>query len=711
MSFKVLILENDATARAWFAAALRSRGHEVLVPTDAREAWRACLAERPSLVILDWTGDAGRELCERIRASEAGRRCVVLATGLSDRPRDLEATLESGANDYLTKYTDIGGLEARLAVAERRVREIQEQSRAEEALRSSEERWTLASQGANDGLWDWNLKTGEACYSPRWTAMLGDEEVVLRGSCQDWLCRIHPEDVSRVRAKLAAYLKGRTSRFEDEHRMLHRDGSYRLVLCRGSAVRDARGRARRMAGAQMDVTEHRNCDALTGLANRTLFKERLGQAFARSRREAGAAFALLFVDLDDFKAVNEELGHLAGDRLLTAVARRLEVCLRPGDLVGRLGGDEFGVLLEPIKDLADATQVAARIQSELLATRNAGTAVVPSASIGIALSATSHERVEDLLRDADAAMRRAKAAGKARYEVFDVGMRDRLRDERELESALQRALQGNELFLLYEPIVSLENGQASGFEALLRWRHPRRGLLPAPEFVPVAERTGLMVPISEWMLREACAQLKRWQRLSGGGGLQLAIDVPGRQLAARGFVEKLELLLRETGVSARSLRLEVTEAVLLARPPNLGATLEALHRLGVRLCIDDFGSGYSRLADLRQLPVQTLKVHPSFVTPLGDGGDTGVVRAVLSLAHSLGLDAAAAGVESEAQAASLRALGCVEGQGPCFSGPLTPEGVESWLGASQPRRARALVDLTAPRRGTGAVMDATGLTA
>jgi diguanylate cyclase (GGDEF)-like protein/PAS domain S-box-containing protein len=577
--------------------------------------------------------------------------------------------------------------------------DITERRRVEQALRESEERYARAVRGANDGLWDWNLKTDEVDLSPRWKEMLGYEDHEIGRSALEWVGRIHPDDVERVKAKVAAHLSHRTPRLEDEHRIRAKDGSYRWVLVRGYAVRDAEGRPYRMTGAQTDVTDRRTYDPLTGLPNRALFMERLSQALARSRRGSDALFAVVFLDLDRFKSVNDTLGHLTGDQLLVEVARRLETCLRPGDAVGRLGGDEFAILVEPIKDVSDATRVAARVQKELTRPHAIeGREVVSSASAGIALSVTGYERANDILRDADAAMSRAKALGRGRCELFDEEMRERAMGMLQLEADLRRSIERGELRVDYQPIVSLASKRLDGFEALLRWQHPERGLLLPADFLPLAETTGLIVPIGIWVLREACARAQSW---GSEIPLTMNINVSPRQLANREFVRVLRGILAETGLSPGRLRLEISEEVFVE---GVASVLADLHRLGVRLGLDDFGTGRSTLASLRHSPVDTLKLDRSFVTELGADEEGGaLVRGILSLAHGLGLSVVAEGVENDAQAARLTALDCEAGQGHFFSRPVDAEAAGGMV-ASVPRQRPAPAE-TPSRPGEGSVRD------
>src|SRR5688500_7644536 len=405
--------------------------------------------------------------------------------------------------------------------------DITERRAAEEALRVSEERYALAVRGTNDGLWDWDLVTGRVYFSPRWKAMVGADEESVGDSSDEWFSRLHPEDVARVRAKLDAHLEGRTTRFEDEHRLLHSDGGYRWFLSRGFAARNAEGKPYRMAGAQTDTTDRRSYDALTGLPNRALFIERVAEALGRASRRSRSFFAVLFVDLDHFKAVNDIQGHAAGDLVLIEVARRLEMCVRPGDTVARLGGDEFAVLVSRMESAEDATRVADRMQQEMRAPMSIGNeAVRPGASIGIALSHSGYQAAAELLRDADAAMYRAKADGRGRWEVFDQAMRERVAARLRLQDDLRRAAGSGEFRVHYHPIVELSSGALSGFEASLRWR----GLIIPVDVLSMAEEAGWIIRIGSWLVREACRQAEAWhRRYPDRAGMRLSVNLAAVQ--------------------------------------------------------------------------------------------------------------------------------------------------------------------------------------
>jgi diguanylate cyclase (GGDEF)-like protein/PAS domain S-box-containing protein len=577
-----------------------------------------------------------------------------------------------GVMDYRMSRLQTRQIELAAHVAER-TRELQqeigERKRVEEALRESEERYSLAVRGANDGVWDWNLKTDHIYYSPRWKAILGYEDEDVGDTPQEWLDRVHTEDVDRVKAKILAHCDGRTPHFEDEHRVRHKDGSHRWVLTRGFAVRNTEGQAYRLVGAQTDVTDRRSYDPLTGLPNRALFVERLVRALTRTQRSVDYKLAVLFLDLDRFKLVNDSLGHLAGDRLIVSIARELDACVRPGDMIARFGGDEFAVLVDNITGVADALRIAERIQDELHGIFSIeGSEVFASASIGIALSSTGYDSAEDLLRDADTAMYRAKANGRGRYEVFDETMRAQVMAQLELESEFRRAVERRDFRVYYQPIVDLEGGTLRGFEALVRWQHPRRGIVMPDQFIGIAEETGLILPVGYWVLEQACRQLREWhEQMPEAAGLSLSVNISGRQFKDRELVQRIGTLLKETGLEPCHLILEITESVVMDAEGAASAMLSELDALGVRIHIDDFGTGYSSLSYLHRFPVDGLKIDRSFVAKMTESGGDALVRTILTLAHNLGIPAVAEGVESADQVQALRALGCEQAQGHFFS--------------------------------------------
>jgi diguanylate cyclase (GGDEF)-like protein len=424
-------------------------------------------------------------------------------------------------------------------------------------------------------------------------------------------------------------------------------------------------------------------DALSGLANRALFMDRLTNAMARARRWEESAFAVMFIDLDRFKVTNDSLGHLIGDQLLCAVSRRLVRCVRAGDLVARLGGDEFAILLESVRDAETPIMIAERIQEELeLAFEINGHEVFTSASIGIALSSSAYDRPEELVRDADTAMYQAKTLGKARHVVFHDALGSQVMTLMSLENDLRRAIERGELRVHYQPMVSLPSGRVIGLEALVRWQHPERGLLPAAEFVPVAEESGLISTIDHWVLREACLCMRVLdQRADDKSHLLLAVNVSSKQFSQPGLVSRIERTLVDTGFDPRRLRLEITESAIIENAEAAAKALGRLNALGIQLCLDDFGTGYSSLSYLHQLPVDSLKIDRRFSSRMVEDGDFEIVRTIVLLARKLGMKVVAEGVETTEQLTRLRALECQFAQGYLFSRPLDSDALEAFLDA------------------------------
>ena len=579
--------------------------------------------------------------------------------------------------------------------------DMTERTRAEQELKQVGERLTLAAEGANDGLWQWNLRTQEFYVSGRWRAMLGLSSDADTGRSADWLERVHPDDLEDLKATLKAHLAGQTDVFQHEHRIRHEDGTYRRFLCRGLAVTDARQRRDRIAGSLTDTTEQAIAqerlrsvgvlDSLTGLSNRAVFVENLERRLAEARlRPAVGPFAVLYLDLDRFKIVNDSLGHLVGDELLIVVSRRLESCLRPGDALARLGGDEFAVLLGRLTDDAQANGIAMRIQDALSAPCSiSGREVFTSVSIGIAFGPAHYGNADEIMRDADTAMYHAKTRGKARHEIFDADMHARVRDRLSLENDLRRAIISNDFEIVYQPIVRLTSGMCVGFESLIRWKRNGETVSPAT-FVPIAEELGLIDALGTWVLQEACCTFADWQRRFPVARLDcITVNVSSRQLIQQNFVRVVQQAVQRAGLKPADLRVEITETALMDSPGEAAGVLRELRDFGVKVYLDDFGTGYSSLSHLHKLPVDALKIDRSFVSSLLLADRPRIVESILALARTLNTSVVAEGIESDVQARELERLGCTHAQGFLFSRPLTTAAAEALIIANQPLGPKA----------------------
>jgi diguanylate cyclase (GGDEF)-like protein/PAS domain S-box-containing protein len=522
----------------------------------------------------------------------------------------------------------------------------------------------------------WN-RAAEETYG--WSS----EEALGRSSRDLTVPKESLEKAEEVVSELRA---GRT--WSGEVLLKRKDGSYVPVFVTATPLFDARGDLAGMIGVSSDISERKalqeelerraSHDPLTGLPNRPAFVERIGQALRRTRRiQNSREVGVLFMDLDGFKTINDSLGHQAGDRLLVAVAECLRNRLRTEDVLARFGGDEFAVLLEVTAGTSEAIRVAQRIAEDL---REPFTVddfqVSVSTSIGITLgTAHANDNPEGMLREADAAMFRAKEQGPGRYAVFDPAMQARAQERLELEAELRRALEQEEFVLYYQPEVSLHDGKMVGFEALLRWQHPERGLLKPSAFVPLAEETDLIAPIGRWVLEEACGQAKRWEEERPlASPMTMEINLSSKQLRRQGLVRTVEEALARADLEAHTLAVDMTETVLIRTSEDNTQALDKLKEMGVRLGLDDFGTGYSSLSYLKRFPVDRVKVDKSFVKGLGENAtDTALVRMIIDLCHTLGVEVLAEGIETSEQAVLLREMGCDMGQGYYFARPLRGE--------------------------------------
>jgi diguanylate cyclase (GGDEF)-like protein len=533
--------------------------------------------------------------------------------------------------------------------------------------------------------------------------MIGLPAHAAIGGPGEWLERVHRDDIGHLNAALEAHLAGTTQVFQHEHRIRHEDGAYRRFLCRGLAVGTGGRKPDRIAGSLTDTTEQAIAqerlrsvgflDSLTGLSNRAVFVEGLGRRLEECRRRGMTnGFAVLYLDLDRFKIVNDSLGHMVGDELLIAASRRLETCLRLGDALARLGGDEFAIFLNGLYDDAQANAIAGRIQEALSAPFSiAGREVFTTASIGIAFGPAHYTNPDEIMRDADTAMYHAKSRGKARHEVFDADMHARVRDRLSLENDLRRSVAANDFEVVYQPIVSLASGMCVGFESLVRWNRNGEPVSPVT-FIPIAEELGLIEPLGTWILQEACRTFANWQRRYPAAALDcITVNVSSRQLVKHNFPRLVQQVVRQTGLRPADLRVEITETALMDRPGDAAAVLRELRDYGVKVYLDDFGTGYSSLSHLHKLPVDALKIDRSFVSSLLLPGRPAIVESILALARTLNTSVVAEGIESEVQSRELERLGCTHAQGYLFSKPLSMQAAEALIMANRPLGPKGLI--------------------
>jgi diguanylate cyclase (GGDEF)-like protein/PAS domain S-box-containing protein len=575
--------------------------------------------------------------------------------------------------------------------------DITDRHRAEEALRSSEERFRSLVQNASDLICILDAQGIVRYESPSHLRVLGTDPEQHVGRSLPEL--VHPEDRIVLETALHQLVEEPEEIVTFEYRLLHGDGDWRALESTASNLLGQPAVAGIVLNAH-DITDHKRAEAkllhdalhdeLTGLPNRALFMDRLLHSMERSRREPELLTAVLFLDLDRFKIVNDSLGHLVGDELLIQISGSLAGALRPSDTIARVGGDEFAILLEGGRDVSDAVRVAERIHDRLTTAINlGGHEVFVTASLGIAVHTPEYERPEDLLRDADTAMYRAKASGRACHVVFNRVMHRFVMARLQLETDLRRAVERGQLRVHYQPFVDLATDEVMGFEALVRWHHPRRGLLPPDEFLSVAEETGLIVPIGRFVLMEGCRQIRELQRKHPeNGSLKLTVNLSNKQFFQTDLFDQISEALATSGLDPACLGLEITEGVIIRQADSASSRFSRLKSLGVQLYLDDFGKGYSSLNYLHRFPMDILKIDRSFVSRIEEAeGNFAIVKAIVTLAHQLGMEVVAEGIQTADQRARLRGLGCEYGQGFFLSPAVPPDEAEQLL----MRRARTVV--------------------
>ncbi len=706
---RILVVDDDRGGRRLTRATLERAGFEVLEAQDGLQALDVMQSELPDLVLMDVSMPLmdGFAACAELRKLPDGDRVpVVMMTGLDD-VESIERAFAVGANDFLTKPIN-------WPILAHRVRYMLRASSAINSLNRNQRRLSNAQRIGEMGDWEWDVGQDRVFPSPQARRIFGHPTAWDALQIDGFLTTVHPDDADRVREACEQAIEHGNS-FAIEHRVIQIGGALRHVHQQVEVTaHDESGRALKLAGAVQDITQRKDAeeqirrlayfDALTGLPNRLQFSEQLLKSLATAQR-LGQEVAIMFIDLDHFKRVNDTLGHGAGDELLRVVSDRLSSSIRTADTlsrtgidpepgirtIARLGGDEFIVMLNDVAGVADASTVARRLVAALHEPVTImGNELFVSASVGVAMYPHDGTDIDTLLMNADTAMYRAKEAGRGGFQFYDASMNASALERLVMESMLRRALERSEFVLHYQPRVEFASGRIVGAEALIRWQHPERGLVPPGEFIALAESANLVIPIGEWAIAAACRQLAAW-RAAGTGPALVAVNLSANHLRERSLPELVLRVLSEHGLPASCLEIEVTESVLMGDPELCIENARRLSALGVALSIDDFGTGYSSLSYLKRLPITSLKIDQSFVRDLAtDPDDAAIITAIIAMAHSLKLRVIAEGVETEAQRMFLATHRCDEYQGFLVSAAVEATALVRLLEAQRKRRAHAV---------------------
>lgn len=644
----------------------------------------AFLVNRPTLTQLSQFQSDRGDFGPDFKLVGANARPFVIAHGVGEPPLNyLRETTDGRVLEVISELLPDGGMVRTFA-------DITEHVKAKAALRDSEERWKLALESTGDGVWDWHIPTGREYFSQRLLQMYGLEEADISNRATELDERTHPDDLAGLCQSRQAHFDGLTPTYVNEHRIRCKDGSWKWVMTRGMVIsRDAQGAPLRMIGTHTDISQRKaaealvwqqaHFDSLTGLPNRRMMRDRLTQALKNCRRD-GATLALLFIDLDRFKEVNDTLGHDLGDVLLKEAARRIEACLRDGDTVARMGGDEFTVIVSDLQQVLDVEVVLHKLLATLNAVFQLGLEqVFISASIGVTVFPNDGAEIEDLLKNADQALYEAKGAGRNRYRFFTPALQQAARLRTQLTNDLRVALTEQQFRVVYQPIVELATGAIYKAEALVRWLHPTRGLISPAEFIPVAESSGLIVALGEWVFQQAADQVKAW-RASLHPHFQISVNKspvqfenPNAQYLP--WIEQLAV----RGLGGDSIAVEITEGLLLSTADDVAEQLLSLRDDGIQVSLDDFGTGYSSLSYLQKFDIDFVKIDQSFVRGLVSGStDQALCQAIIAMAHALGMKVIAEGVETVVQRDLLAQAGCDFAQGYWYSRPVPAAEFEAY---------------------------------